>query len=337
MEGAQPQESEAQPRADLGFLSALADSMVKEEDRTIFRRFDKLNLLQLLVLQDEIQGLMDQLAEQLPLTRSDAQTEADENAWYTLVRPTAAHKDPTAQSQINQRQEARTAEIWETLKGKLKEYNAALMDLARLRSLEPPSAQHIKALRLELDEMMTQSRQLRNPAACWDAAHEDDFAAIRSGTSKGGRFGMWIALGIEIIKWELWGRHSATIDPNSVPPRVISLGKKRPRISKSELARKHAFVSRFVMALFGGIALIVPTVIMAKTQGINVSLITTSVAVVLFGIALAFGATDSTGKDVLAATAAYTAVLVVFVGTSLSGGAATTADPAVPGNSTSTP
>lgn len=73
------------------------------------------------------------------------------------------------------------------------------------------------------------------------------------------------------------------------------------------------------MALFGGMALIIPTVIMAKFDGVNVSLITTSVSVIIFGLLLAFGATDSTGKDVLAATAAYTAVLVVFVGTSLSG------------------
>lgn len=113
----------------------------------------------------------------------------------------------------------------------------------------------------------------------------------------------------------------ARTDPATVSSRVIALGNKKPRISKAELARKHAFVSRSAMALFGGIALIVPTVVMAKVQGgIDVSLITTSVAVVLFGLALAFGATDSTGKDVLAATAAYTAVLVVFVGTSLGGG-----------------
>lgn len=116
----------------------------------------------------------------------------------------------------------------------------------------------------------------------------------------------------------------ASTDPAIISSRVISLGKKRPRISKAELARKHAFASRFAMALFGGIALIVPTVVMAKVPGINVSLVTTSVAVVLFGVALAFGATDGTGKDVLAATAAYTAVLVVFVGTSLGGGGTST-------------
>lgn len=90
-------------------------------------------------------------------------------------------------------------------------------------------------------------------------------------------------------------------------------------MSKAEMAKKHAFASRFIMALFGGFALIVPTIIMAKVDGINISLITTSVAVFIFGLILAFGATDSTGKDVLAATAAYTAVLVVFVGTSLAG------------------
>lgn len=80
-----------------------------------------------------------------------------------------------------------------------------------------------------------------------------------------------------------------------------------------------------------GVALIVPTVVMAKVPGIDSSLIRTSVAVVVFGTALAFGATDSTGKDVLAATAAYAAVLIVFVGTSIGGGTrGTSADSAVP-------
>ncbi len=84
-----------------------------------------------------------------------------------------------------------------------------------------------------------------------------------------------------------------------------------------------------MMALFGGIALIVPTIIMAKHPSLNFSLGTTSIATVLFALMLAFGARDSTGKDVLAATAAYSAVLVVFIGTSL-------ASPSTPA-ATSTP
>lgn len=90
--------------------------------------------------------------------------------------------------------------------------------------------------------------------------------------------------------------------------------------SKAQRAERIATTSRFVMALFGGVALIVPTVIMAKVEGINVSLITTSIAVLFFSLVLAVFAKDSTGKDVLGATAAYTAVLVVFVGTSVSSG-----------------
>lgn len=90
-------------------------------------------------------------------------------------------------------------------------------------------------------------------------------------------------------------------------------------MSRAQRAKKLASTSRLAMALFGGMALIIPTVIMAKFEGVNVSLITTSVSVIIFGFILAYGATDSTGKDVLAATAAYTAVLVVFIGTSLSG------------------
>jgi hypothetical protein len=122
----------------------------------------------------------------------------------------------------------------------------------------------------------------------------------------------------------------ATTTPHS-ESRTISLGKKGKHVSKNEMARKQAFISRVAMALFGGIALIVPTVIMAKIEGINISLITTSVAVLLFGMALAFGATDSTGKDVLAATAAYTAVLVVFVGTSLAASGTEVAELGNPG------
>lgn len=64
---------------------------------------------------------------------------------------------------------------------------------------------------------------------------------------------------------------------------------------------------------------------MAKNQATNISLVTTAVATVLFSLVLAFGARDSTGKDVLAATAAYTAVLVVFIGTNLPAPPSTTA------------
>lgn len=83
-------------------------------------------------------------------------------------------------------------------------------------------------------------------------------------------------------------------------------------------AKEQAFVQRVVMGLFGGLSLIGPVLIMVLHPSRNTDLITVSIATILFATILAIGAMDSNGKDVLAAVAAYTAVLVVFLGTSSS-------------------
>lgn len=83
-------------------------------------------------------------------------------------------------------------------------------------------------------------------------------------------------------------------------------------------AEKQALTQRLLMGLFGGIALICPVLVMVLYPSRNTNLITVSIATIVFAFLLAIGASDGTGKDVLAATAAYTAVLVVFFGTSAS-------------------
>lgn len=81
-------------------------------------------------------------------------------------------------------------------------------------------------------------------------------------------------------------------------------------------AEKQALTQRILMGIFGGIALICPVLVMVLYPSRNTNLVTVSVATILFAFLLAIGASDGTGKDVLAATAGYTAVLVVFFGTS---------------------
>jgi VIT1/CCC1 family predicted Fe2+/Mn2+ transporter len=76
-------------------------------------------------------------------------------------------------------------------------------------------------------------------------------------------------------------------------------------------------IRRFGMAVAGGIALIIPVVIMTLYEGLVQSLVTTSVATFLFAIFVTWYS-NANEKDIIAATAAYAAVLVVFVGTSLS-------------------
>jgi VIT1/CCC1 family predicted Fe2+/Mn2+ transporter len=76
-----------------------------------------------------------------------------------------------------------------------------------------------------------------------------------------------------------------------------------------------AFLSRLAMALFGGAALIAPMLIMTLHQSKLTSLLTTSLFVVAVAVFSAWWMEDATGKDIVGATAAYAAVLVVFVGT----------------------
>jgi Family of unknown function (DUF6594) len=81
-------------------------------------------------------------------------------------------------------------------------------------------------------------------------------------------------------------------------------------------AEENAFSERLRMALFGGLGLLAPVIVMTLVPGRTSYLVTTSVAILLFALALAIFAEKTSGKDILAATAAYAAVLVVFIGTS---------------------
>ena len=75
-----------------------------------------------------------------------------------------------------------------------------------------------------------------------------------------------------------------------------------------------AFLLRFFMALFGGVALVGPMILMVLHHDRTTSLSTTSVAVFLFAIVVA--CFSKAGPEAITgAVAAYAAVLVVFVGT----------------------
>lgn len=63
---------------------------------------------------------------------------------------------------------------------------------------------------------------------------------------------------------------------------------------------------------FGGIALIVPMLLMTLRNDLRTSLITASVVTAIFAVILALSGRDLGWKDVLAATAADAAVLVVI-------------------------
>ena len=74
------------------------------------------------------------------------------------------------------------------------------------------------------------------------------------------------------------------------------------------------FLKRLRMALFGGFSLITPMLIMSLHKTKVTKLVTSSVFVLVAGLILAWLMKDARDKDIWTATAAYAAVLVVFVG-----------------------
>ena len=78
------------------------------------------------------------------------------------------------------------------------------------------------------------------------------------------------------------------------------------------------FIMRLRMAVFGGLALIVPMLIMRLHPTLLTQLLTASLFILAFGLALAIVMDKTDEMYIASATAAYAAVLVVFVGSSSS-------------------
>lgn len=89
------------------------------------------------------------------------------------------------------------------------------------------------------------------------------------------------------------------------------------RTMANGLSEKQQLLKRIGMALLGGAFLIGPILIMVLHKSLPTTLLTTSICAAVFGLVTAIFLEDP--FDVLSGTAAYAAVLVVFVGTSGSG------------------
>ncbi|KAK5111299.1 hypothetical protein LTR85_012194 [Meristemomyces frigidus] len=98
--------------------------------------------------------------------------------------------------------------------------------------------------------------------------------------------------------------------PDSEKPVLPGVGRTARILAAQSQSRKLNVVS----ALAGGLALIVPMIIMRLIPGKVCSLVTTSSFVACFAVAIAL-LSDLRPNEILGVTAAYAAVLVVFVGT----------------------
>ncbi|KAK3707629.1 hypothetical protein LTR37_011977 [Vermiconidia calcicola] len=97
-------------------------------------------------------------------------------------------------------------------------------------------------------------------------------------------------------------------------PKLRGMG----RNAANEAAYRKKRLLRFAMAVLGALLLVIPMVIMTIVVGKAASLITTCVSMLVFAILITMF-TELGPNEVLGTTAAYAAVLVVFVGTSVAG------------------
>lgn len=72
---------------------------------------------------------------------------------------------------------------------------------------------------------------------------------------------------------------------------------------------------RYTMAVIGSLILVGPMVLMVLVPSMLARLLTAGISTLLFAAAAAFFVQERSAFELLGATAAYTAVLVVFVGT----------------------
>ena len=101
---------------------------------------------------------------------------------------------------------------------------------------------------------------------------------------------------------------AVTIDDIELKEREFYKSQRRDRV-----ARRLGMRNRLIAAVFGGLSFIAPMLIMAIRPSQVKTLVTSSVAVLLFAVGLAWKSTAKI-ETLLATTAAYAAVMVVFVG-----------------------
>ncbi|KAK4186212.1 hypothetical protein QBC35DRAFT_464933 [Podospora australis] len=140
----------------------LAAAMAANNNIAIFRRFDDLNLLNLSVLQHEVhtahkhfRSLAYQEQKQLGMVD-----------WNTVLK-----------SEEVKKLLPELTLVWKTLAEKLSRYNEALVEVAQLRRLEPPSEEDIARLR---EEVQRSSVDFDEPGY-WDERYNKNLLTMKHG------------------------------------------------------------------------------------------------------------------------------------------------------------
>lgn len=284
----------------------LAHEMGSGNLQPIFRRFENLMILDLLILQEEVEREWSRYLEIAEPAQPPPSPEK-----ITAV--------PQTENEVHEEEEKKAA-LLKLVRDKFKEYSrykplpppaldlqslmtkeTAFNEATSMLELDPPNHRELRLLRQTAGDA---------PTSSWSKANEHDLVSLQAPLPNDNRtLDMYEGLYAWLTRDRRTNKHSLR--------ETIDYTRKERRQNKRTQARRQAFWSRLFMAYFGAYALMFPIWMLSLSIVSHWSLVA-QLGVVMaftsaFALLLVFGAEDSTGKDVLAATAAYTAVLVVFL------------------------
>ncbi|KAL8832886.1 MAG: hypothetical protein Q9170_004688 [Blastenia crenularia] len=114
----------------------------------------------------------------------------------------------------------------------------------------------------------------------------------------------------------IFSEHFLNNDEDQIGPYAVSQWSQKVWGEKERVARverKRGMKNRFIAAIVGGLSIIVPMLVMAIHPSQLKTLVTAGVAVLLLAVGLAWKSSAQV-EVLLGTTAAYAAVIVVFVG-----------------------
>ncbi|KAI9808416.1 MAG: hypothetical protein M1827_007475 [Pycnora praestabilis] len=163
----------------------MADLMSQFPEIVIFRRFSALNVRNLLYLQAELAELDNEL-HHIAVEDSnsdDAQRKLYSTQWWTLNQ-SMYHGDSLQWKKVLQ------------IRDKVKEYNAALLQINQTSALRQPEPRNLGILRAWLQRARGGNCALRGmEATVWDPAYTSDLVALSHKVEKNDPFTMWIVKG----------------------------------------------------------------------------------------------------------------------------------------------
>ncbi|KAM7188458.1 hypothetical protein V8F33_010608 [Rhypophila sp. PSN 637] len=293
----------------------LAEIVSKDKSWGIFRRFDELNMLHLMVLQAEIIELRDLFRDRS--RRDDAANLSLDDGLYSgyfhALRKSVPTGDICSNCSMPTPSPYSQLGLLTTLRQRMSEYNELLLQVSQLsQTLDPPKSQ----LR-ELQDFLRSSTGGKNflkgsEAFTWKEPDPSAYLSMNRPSPENDPFTSFLTYRIAYLFHRLCGGRRSGIRSDKRFGKLVDEEAQLRSYSNSKLQKTSQIISVVVSSTLPVVTIFVLNSLDTTTKRLGLTVLFTGV----FGILLAFFS-SAKRAEIFAATATFAAVEVVFIGTSL--------------------